>query len=233
MQKFLNFFKRDKTKKLEFISNIINASTPRFDFYFLISLATAIVALGIVANNLVLVIAGMIIAPLLSSILAISLGITCGSWPLIWRSIKIFSYSIAIAFATSILIGLIFPLSDPQLGILSTMNVSYLSFAIALIAGLTAAYTWRQPSIKDALPGIAIAVTLVPPLGALGLLVASEKWTIFNEVIQFFAINVGAILLAGLLIFFIPNLASTARAKKIAEKEVKNEMKENNANSNI
>ncbi len=231
MKSFFNLFKKDKTKKLEFVSNIINASTPRFDFYFLISLATAIVALGLVANNLILVIAGMIIAPLLSSILAISLGITCGSWRLIWRSVKIFIYSIAIAFATSILIGLIFPLTNPEWGVLATMEVSYLSFTIAIIAGLTAAYTWRQPNIKDALPGIAIAVTLVPPLSALGLLLAAEEWTILNEVFQFFGINVMGIILAGLLIFFIPNLASTAKAKKIAEKEVENEVKENNNNN--
>jgi uncharacterized hydrophobic protein (TIGR00271 family) len=217
MNRFFNFFNRGGAKKLEFVSNIINASTPHFDFYFLISLATAIVALGIVANNLVLIIAGMIIAPLLSSILAISLGITCGSWRLVWRSSKIFVYSIIIAFATSFLIGLLFP-----------MRLSYLSFAVALIAGLTAAYTWRQPSIKDALPGIAIAVTLVPPLSALGLLVAAEEWLIFQEVIQFLIINVLGILLAGLLIFFIPNISSSIKAKKIAEKEVDNEIRGTN-----
>ncbi len=194
-------------------------------------MATAIVALGIVANNLVLIIAGMIIAPLLSSILAISLGITCGSWRLIWRSIKIFIYSIIIAFLTSFLIGLLFPITDPNWGILSTMRLSYLSFAVALIAGLTAAYTWRQPSIKDALPGIAIAVTLVPPLGALGLLAAAKNWYIFSEVVQFFIINVMGILLAGLLIFFIPSISSSIKAKKIAEKEVANETKESNNNS--
>lgn len=232
MKKIFNIFNRTSAKKLEFVSNIINASTPRFDFYFLISLATAIVALGLVSNNLVLVIAGMIIAPLLSSILAISLGITCSSWRLVWRSVKIFSYSIIIAFATSFLIGLIFPISDPNWGILSTMRISYLSFTVALIAGLTAAYTWRQASIKDALPGIAIAVTLVPPLSALGLLVAAEYWSIFNEVLQFFAINVLGILLAGLFIFFIPNLSSSIKAKKIAEKQVDNELKESANNNN-
>ncbi len=230
MKNLFNIFNKNKVKKLEFISNIINASTPHFDFYFLISLATAIVTLGIVANNLVLIIAGMIIAPLLSSILAISLGITCGSWRLVWRSSKIFIYSIIIAFATSFLIGLLFPITDPNLGILSSMKLSYLSFAVALIAGLTAAYTWRQVNIKDALPGIAIAVTLVPPLSAIGLLVAAEEWLVFNEVIQFFAINVMGILVAGLLIFFIPSISSTVKAKKIAEREVNNEIKESNNN---
>jgi uncharacterized hydrophobic protein (TIGR00271 family) len=230
MKNLLNIFNKNKVKKLEFISNIINASTPRFDFYFLISLATALVALGIVANNLVLVIAGMIIAPLLSSILAISLGITCGSWRLIWRSSKIFIYSIIIAFATSFIIGLIFPIIDTSWNILSAMKLSYLSFAVALIAGLTAAYTWRQPNVKDALPGIAIAVTLVPPLSALGLLIAAKEWLVFNEVLQFFAINVMGILLAGLLIFIVPSISSSIKAKKIAEKEVDNEIKETTNN---
>ncbi len=228
MKNLFKFLRRDESKKLEFISNIINASTPRFDFYLLISLATALVALGIIANNLVLIIAGMIIAPLLSSLLAISLGIACGSWRLIWRSFKIFIFSIIIAFATSVLVGLIFTLPDASWGILSIMRLSYLSFAIALVAGLTAAYTWRQPGGKEALPGIAIAVTLVPPLGALGLLIAAKEWLIFIEVLQFFILNVAGILLAGLLLFFIPNLASNVKAKKLAEKEVSSEINGNN-----
>lgn len=225
MIKRINIFKNSNSNKFEFISNIINASTPKIDFYLLISFSTAIVSLGIVANNIALVIAGMIIAPLLSSILAISLGVVVGSSILIWRSFKIFIFSIFISFATSLLVGLIFPISDISWNLLSAMNVSYLSFAIALVAGLTAAYTWRRSEIKDALPGIAIAVTLVPPLASLGLLLAREEWQAFVDVLNFFTLNVLGIFLAGLLIFFIPNLSHSLKAKKIADKEIKIEEK--------
>lgn len=232
MKNPFKFWQKNSPKKLEFISNIITASTPRFDFYLLIALATALVSLGIVADNLVLIIGGMIIAPLLSSILAISLGVTCGSWSLIWRSFKIFFYSIVIAFFTSFLIGLLFNLPAGNWGIIENMHISYISFTIALVAGFTAAFTWRKSEIRDALPGIAIAVTLVPPLGALGLLFAAEKWTIFFEVLQFFSLNVTGILLAGLIVFFLPNLSHNLKAKKMAEKEIKKEIKETNNNNN-
>jgi uncharacterized hydrophobic protein (TIGR00271 family) len=223
MIKLFARLKKSEIQKLEFISNIINASSPKFDFYLLISLATALVSLGIVSNNLVLIIAGMIIAPLLSSLLAVSLGVTCGSVLLIWRSLKIFILSIFIGFLTSLLVGIFFPLTKESWTFLNIMEVNYLSFAVALIAGITAAYTWRRPNTKDALPGIAIAVTLIPPLAALGLLIAIEEWEKFIDVFQFFSLNVGGILLAGLLLFFIPNLSSTIKAKKLADKEVKNE----------
>jgi len=165
----------------------------------------------------------MIIAPLLSSLLAISLGISVNSWSLIWRSSRTFLLSVSISFLTALLIGLVFPLNQNSWPLIQKMEVSYFSFFIAIIVGLTAAYTWRRPNTKDALPGIAIAVTLIPPLAALGLLIAIEEWEKFIDVFQFFSLNVGGILLAGLLLFFIPNLSSTIKAKKLADKEVKNE----------
>ncbi len=220
----LNIFNPGVDKKLEFVGNIINASSPKADFYFLISLATAIVSLGIVANNLALIIAGMIIAPLLSSVLAISLGISVRSGRLMWRSLKIFILSTIIAVGTAWFFGLLFPLRNLNSEILTNMHISYLSFTIALIAGLTAAYTWRQTEIRDALPGIAIAVTLVPPLAALGLVIASENWTATIEITKFFGLNVAGIFLAGLIIFFVPNFHHLLRAKKIADQEIKNEI---------
>lgn len=222
MKNPLNYFNKDN-KQLEFVSHIINASSPKLDFYLLIALATAIASFGIIADNLVLIIAGMIIAPLLSSLLAISLGISVNSWQLIWRSTKTFILSSSISFTTALLIGLLFPLTSTSWPLIQKMEVSYFSFFIALIVGLTAAYTWKKSEIRDALPGIAIAVTLVPPIASLGLIVASSQINQFNQIFQYFLLNVLGILLAGLLLFFIPNLSHMLKAKKIAEKEVKND----------
>jgi len=41
MIKLFARLKKSEIQKLEFISNIINASSPKFDFYLLISLALA------------------------------------------------------------------------------------------------------------------------------------------------------------------------------------------------
>ncbi len=222
MKNPLNLF-NNHNKQLEFVSHIINASSPKLDFYLLIALATIITSFGIIADNLVLIIAGMIIAPLLSSLLAISLGISVNSWPLIFRSAKTFFLSSSISFLTALLIGLVFPLQENSWPLIQKMEVSYFSFFIALIVGLTAAYTWKKPEIRDALPGIAIAVTLVPPLASLGLIIASLQLNQFNQVFQYFLLNVLGILLAGLLLFFIPNLSHMLKAKKMAEKQVKSD----------
>jgi uncharacterized hydrophobic protein (TIGR00271 family) len=222
MKNPLNIF-NNHNKQLEFVSHIINASSPKFDFYLLIALATAITSFGIIADNLVLIIAGMIIAPLLSSLLAISLGISVNSWSLIWRSSRTFLLSVSISFLTALLIGLVFPLNQNSWPLIQKMEVSYFSFFIAIIVGLTAAYTWKKSEIRDALPGIAIAVTLVPPIASLGLIVSSQQINEFDQVFQYFLLNVLGILLAGLLLFFIPNLSRMLKAKKIAEKEVKND----------
>lgn len=215
------------SKELQFISNIINASSPKLDYYLLIILATAIASFGIIANNLVLIIAGMIIAPLLSSLLAMSLAISINSWSLFYRSSKTFILSTLISFLTALVIGFFFPINEHSWPMIQKMEVSSFSFIIAIVVGFTAAYTWKRIDSRDALPGIAIAVTLVPPIAIMGLITASWDINLLKIIFGYLLLNILGILLAGLILFFIPKLSKVSKAQKIAAKEVKNNDKIN------
>ena len=88
-KKILKIRNNNTESKKTFISNIINSSAPNIDFYLMVIFSTIITTLGLISNNTPLIIAGMIVAPLLSPILAISLGLTILNFKIIWRSIKI------------------------------------------------------------------------------------------------------------------------------------------------
>ena len=68
-------FEISQADRHKFCEHIINTSTPNAEFSFLVILSTLIVALGLTKDYVILVIGGMLVTPLLSPLLAISLGI--------------------------------------------------------------------------------------------------------------------------------------------------------------
>lgn len=161
-----SLFKVSQNDRHKFCSHIIDSSAPRTDFYFLVVLSTLIVALGIMADNVILVIGGMLVTPLLSPVLAIALGIVINDNKVIRRSVKIFLISFALAFLVALVVGLFSSNKIGGISLLNIMQPTMYSLVIAVVAGLAASYTWAKPDLNETLPGIAITVTLIPPLTA-------------------------------------------------------------------
>lgn len=213
----------DRENKKIFVSSIIDSSAPKLDFYLMVSLSSIITSLGLIADNLALVIAGMIVAPLLSPILATSLGCVITNFKVFWRSLKIFLLSLFVTITFSTFVGVIFNINIDEILLIKKMNISWLTFAIALTAGVTASYAWTRANSKDYLSGIAIAVTIIPPLTSIGLIIASFNFDLLLHVSMFFLMNVFGIFLGGLIVFSLINLQ---KVKKIAIKGVEKEEKE-------
>ncbi len=213
----------EQENKKIFVSSIINSSAPKTDFYLMVSLSTLITALGLISDNIALVIAGMIVAPLLSPILAMSLGSIIANFKVFGRSIRIFILATLLSIVFSTLTGIIFNINCLDILLIKKMEISWLTFTISIIAGITASYAWTRPNSKDYLSGIAIAVTIIPPLTSLGLILANMEFELFIYILKFFLMNVWGIFLGGLLVFSFMNLY---QVKKKIIKEVAKEEKE-------
>jgi uncharacterized membrane protein len=103
------------------------------------------------------------------------------------------------------------------------MQPNLLTFFIALIAGFAASYTWAKPGLNERLPGIAITVTLIPPLTVIGLAASNMEWGVLETSVKTFFLNFFAIIIASIIIFF---LMEFYKARRKLEEEVKNEEKE-------
>ena len=182
-----------------------------------------IVALGLIKDYIILVIGGMLVTPLLSPILAISLGIVIQDQKVIKRSVKIFLTAFILAFFIAFITGLLSNFKMEQIQLIKIMQPSLYTFLVALVAGTAASYTWAKPNLTDSLPGVAIAVTLIPPLTAMGLSLASNELLIFKTVASALVLNVFGIILASIIIF---SLMQFHKAKKKLVDEVKEEEKE-------
>ena len=147
-------------------------SIPAFSFFFMLVISTVIATLGLIANSAAVGIGAMIIAPLMSPIIATSYGIIARRLPLTLRSL------FTVLTGTLLTIGAAFLITE-AIGwklagseIIARMRPSLLDLGVAIAAGAAAAYAYTRPGVSSALAGIAIAVALVPPLCTVGITLA-------------------------------------------------------------
>ncbi len=220
--KIKKIFKVTQTVRHDFVSKVIDSSAPSVEFYFLVVISTLIVTFGLASNNIILVIGGMLVTPLLFPILAISLGVVTNEKKLLFRSIKIFLFSILLALVIAFIVGFLMKVYVYRIDLITLMRPSFFSFIVAITAGVAASYSWAKPNLNNILPGTAITVTLIPPLTALGLVLGEQSWFLFFRVLEFFILNVFGIIVGSLLVFLLMDFY---KAKSKASKEIKLEAK--------
>lgn len=189
-------------------------SVPSIGFYVLLTLSAIIATLGLLANSVAIIIGAMIIAPLMGPIIGMAYAMVMANRRLLRRSsltlLKGVIWTVATAFLTTLLIGLRAPGSE----ILARANPTLLDLGVAMAAGAAGAFANSRRSIADALPGVAIAVALVPPLSVIGIGLSLGENRLFTGALLLFLTNLIGIIFSGGLVFLFQNYGSLERAKK-------------------
>lgn len=212
----------DKNKA---IKRLIEESTPRDDFFLLAVLSVLMASLGLLLNSVAVIIGSMLIAPLLSPILGVSLGIVMADGRLILRSFWTLAKAVGFSVPASAVTTLLFA-SQAGLGpglnpeILARTQPSILAIAVAVVAGLAASFAIIKPHLNASLPGVAISVALIPPLAVTGIGLARFNWTIVTDSFLLFLANAVGIVFASMVVFSLMNLYVK---RPVAEKEIDKE----------
>lgn len=174
--------------------------------YFVMIVFAAIVAsIGIFRNNIVFIIAAMVIAPLLGPNLALSFATTLGDIRLSVKAGKAIVLGVISALIPSILTGIFFDLDISLPALLSRTEVNPGDIILALIAGSAAAISFTS-ELFSALIGVMVAVALLPPLVASGMLAGAGHWELALGSFFLFAVNLICVNLAGVLTFLIQGI---------------------------
>ncbi|MDJ0901808.1 MAG: DUF389 domain-containing protein [Xenococcus sp. MO_188.B8] len=200
------------------------ASIPSFGFYFMLSLSTIIATLGLLLNSAATIIGAMIIAPLMNPIITLSYALVASKPKLLKRScLTLLSgivVTIIISFFTTNYIGIRVVQSE----IIARINPNLGDLVVGLAAGAAASFAYTRRSISTALPGVAIAVALVPPLSVVGIgLFVGEKVTpaigmsiggniLWDGALLLFLTNLVAIVFAASLVFLLQAYGNWQRA---------------------
>jgi uncharacterized hydrophobic protein (TIGR00271 family) len=185
------------------IKEVLDAAIPDRDFYLLVTGAILFALLAIFTDSIAVLIASMIVAPLASPILALSLGIAVGDMRLILRSLGMMIVSLAAAIVLAWLGTLLFGYVRVDPVFISFGGNLYIATIIALIAGAIAAYGFMRVKVGAAMTGIGIAVSLMPPLVATGVGIADANWAFAATTFTVFVLNVIGILVASMIVFSV------------------------------
>ena len=188
-------------EQLSVREDLIDDAQPGTDYFVLIVLSSIIATLGLLLNSPAVVIGAMLVAPLMSPILGFSLGIVLGEVRLIRTSFESVFKGVMATIIVSILVGLLSPLKEITPEILARTQPTLLDLFIALASGMAGAYALSRKDVSAALPGVAIAAALAPPLGVVGLGLAFGNISAAGGALLLFVTNIITISLAGVLIF--------------------------------
>ena len=144
------------------------------NFATLILLSSAIAAFGLLADSGAVVIGAMLVAPLMTPITAAAAALVTA------RNRRFATAAAVIAFGTALAIFIGWAISavagttvtgadDLPQQVTSRTFPGLLDLGIAITAGAAAGYIAPRRSVTSALPGVGIAVALVPPLATVGI----------------------------------------------------------------
>ena len=178
-------------------------------FTILLGLAATIAAVGLIADSTASIIGAMIIAPLMGPIVGIALGIVTGSPPRAMRSLLVVSYGVAFTILLSVAIGswLATPTLTTTPSIVARTAPTILDLVIALASGAAGAYGASNRKVSDALAGVAISISLVPPLATVGLLLGQGDFNGATGAMLLFLTNFVSIVLAATVVFVLVGIA--------------------------
>lgn len=188
-------------EQLEVREDLTKDAQPGQDYFILIVLSSIIATLGLLLNSPAVVIGAMLVAPLMSPILGFSLGIVLGEVRLVRTALESVFKGVMATVIVSILVGLISPLKEMTPEIMARTQPTLIDLFIALASGMAGAYALSRKEVSAALPGVAIAAALAPPLSVIGLGLADGNMQAASGALLLFVTNLITISLAGVIIF--------------------------------
>ncbi len=182
-------------------------------FFALLLLATIIATSGVIGDSTATVIGAMIVAPLMTPIMATAAALIMGNMTRAIQRLLLVTAGVVSVIFLSWLIGELYSgvinFSENS-QIIARVSPRLLDLVAALASGAAGAFCLSRDDIADSLPGVAISISLVPPLCVVGLSITAAEWESAMGALLLFVTNFLAILLAGGAVLAILGLNSAA-----------------------
>lgn len=200
-----------------------DAAVPSLAFFILLGLSTVIATNGLISDSAATVIGAMIIAPLMQPIGAMAYALATTHRRLLLQATLTLilgaAFSVAIAYLATKIVGV----HTVGREVVGRTAPTALDLVVAMAAGVAGAFAATRRSVGNAIPGVAIAVALVPPLCVVGIGLAlgdaaiPEVGLVLNQGIAagsmlLFLANLAGIVFSGALVFVIQGYGRWSRA---------------------
>lgn len=188
------------------LDDIQHGSIPSLTYYVLLGVSGLLAGFGLLSNSAAVVVGAMLVSPLMTPIFGIAVSLISGEMTLLRRAMTAEFGGVFLVLLLSFLLGLM-PFSleiTPEM--LARTRPNLLDLFVAVFAGFAGCMAMLDERISPALPGVAIATSLTPPLATSGLSLAFGSYQgAWGSFLLFFA-NFLAILLVAAGIFSLAGL---------------------------
>jgi uncharacterized hydrophobic protein (TIGR00271 family) len=187
-------------EQIEVYKEVRRGARPDVDYFVMTGLSAIIATFGLLQNSTAVIIGAMLVAPLFTPILALSLAIVEGDVRLFRLAVEATLKGVALAIGLAVLLTFasllrVVPADIPEVAARSHPNL--FDLVVALASGAAGAYAIARKDVAASLPGVAIAAALVPPLAVVGIGLSLGDLRVAAGGGLLFTTNLTAITLAG------------------------------------
>jgi len=212
--KFIFFTKLSPQNVIKRQKEIADGSEPGGRFYAMVAISSVLASFGLVMDSTAVVIGAMLVAPLMTPVFGMALALLRSDAALLGRAIRAEIVGVVFAIFMAALLGYMIPELEATDQMLRRTTPNLLDLCVAVFAGLAGAYAMVDEKISPALPGVAIATSIVPPLANSGLCIALGAYKgAMGSFLLFFA-NFLSILIVSAFIFFFSGLIKAVEPLK-------------------
>jgi uncharacterized hydrophobic protein (TIGR00271 family) len=170
-------------------------------FWTMLVLSAVIAGAGVLADSTATVIGAMIIAPLSTPIMGMALGVVTGhrngsGWFVLGGGLLVVSVGVVFAALLTTGVDLV---ENSQVAARTSPRM--LDLVAAIATGLAGAVALARRDVAAVLPGVAIAISLVPPLVVTGICLGHGEPALALGALVLFASNLISLVLAGVVTF--------------------------------
>jgi uncharacterized hydrophobic protein (TIGR00341 family) len=172
-------------------------------FLATVVLSTIVAAVGLLRDNVAVIIGAMVIAPLLGPNVAMAFGTTLGDPPLLRQATLSNAVGFLIAFVLAVGMGLTLQFDPAAISEIDSRTEVGLSDIVLALAAGAAGVLVLTSGVSTALVGVMVAVALLPPTVVFGLMLGSARWELAYGAGMLLATNVICVNLAGVVTFLL------------------------------
>lgn len=179
-----------------------------YRFVVMLTLSVIVAVMGLSLNSAAVVIGAMLLAPLMQPVLATGAALSMALFTKSLISISKTAAATLWCIAVAYVISWILPDAELTNEVLSRTQPDIKDLVVALAAGAAGAYATVRADVSSSLPGVAVAVALVPPLGSVGITLEHGETALAFSALLLYITNLAAIIFASIVVFvgtgFVP-----------------------------
>ena len=203
----------DRDERIEVLKRLIPDQDRKWliRFFLMLTLSVTIAVMGLAANSVAVVIGAMLIAPLMTPIMSFSAAVGLGLGRRAIQAVVVVGIGSLWSLVYSIVLSRLLPSLELGSEILGRTSPDIRDLVVAIAAGAAGAYAVAHEDVSATLPGVAVAVALVPPLAATGILIGAREGVLAEGSALLYATNLFAIAFSALATLLITGVIPTAR----------------------